>query len=152
MHLNQVGLHFVLPEFEKPKFLTGDTSAGVKLTGRVVEFTAKPRPHNIPPNISDIKIKRDIPTSHLIRLLCKIGLGYVYLRGLDTKFDSFVTNLILGKSGAEDWKYVGSPKKSRFKDGNSGIKLFKKDSLLLSEIKLFDDMLARYLVVLGKIQ
>ncbi len=63
-----------------------------------------------------------------------------------------MTNLMLGNSGVEDWKYVGSPIKSRFNDEDSGVRLFRQDHLLLSEIKLFDDMLARYLVVLGKIQ
>ncbi len=48
LHLNQVGLYFVLPEFEEPKFLTGNKDVGVRLTKRVVEFTAKPKPHNIP--------------------------------------------------------------------------------------------------------
>lgn len=151
LHLNQVGLHFFLPEFEQPKFLTGDDSPGVKLTSRVPHFFAKPKSHNVPPDLDSVKIKRDIPTGHLIRFLCKACLGYVYLRSMEKNFESNVTNLILGKTGAEDWRYVGSPSSSRFKDNEKGIELFRQGDLLLSEIKLFDDVTARYLVVLGRI-
>lgn len=151
LHLNQVGIHFFLPEFKEPRFITGIKDEGVGFW-RIAEFSARPKHHNVPSDISEVKIKRKVPTSDLIRLLCKTGLGYVYLQGLEKDFVAYVTNLILGKSGVEDWKYVGSPVKSKFKDFESGVKLFRKKNLLLAEIKLFEDVVARYLVVLGRVK
>lgn len=154
MPLNSVGIFLGLPRFAEPRYFVENP----KIKDREIEsigielFSAVAKPHKRKPEIKEVLIKNDFPMKPFLQFLCKTALCFTHLTYDKSKFDSFITEFILGRDDVNITRYIGSTNNPLLTGKTKEIILYEKNGILYCDMKLFDDIETVYRVIVGRLK